>query len=159
MSPLDTPLEIRRIEPDAELALRALFAELADDGVAEHFHPHPLDAAAAKQISGYSGPDLYYIMLSSGRGLGYGILRGWEAGFAVPSVGIALAPAARGQGLGRLMMHFLHAAARLRGADIVRLKVDTDNIRAYRLYEDLGYAFEPFDERQLLGKLYLREDR
>jgi len=39
-------------------------------------------------------------------------------------------------------MIFLHAAARLRNASRVRLKVYPQNERARRLYESMGYSFE-----------------
>jgi ribosomal protein S18 acetylase RimI-like enzyme len=48
-------------------------------------------------------------------------------------------------------MHFLHAAARRRGADKVRLKVYPDNIRAIELYRELGYTFEAQEAGQLVG--------
>jgi ribosomal protein S18 acetylase RimI-like enzyme len=66
-------------------------------------------------------------------------------------LGIAVHPDARGLGLARMFMQFLHAAARQYGAARVRLKVYPANSAARRLYESLGYRFESTPDDQLLG--------
>ena len=53
---------------------------------------------------------------------------------------IAVAPAARGRGLGRTLMQALIGEARKRGAREVFLEVRADNPSAQRLYERLGFA-------------------
>jgi ribosomal protein S18 acetylase RimI-like enzyme len=104
----------------------------------------------------YVGLDLYYVAVLEGRVLGYGLLRGWDEGYSIPSLGIVLHPSMHGKGLGRAFMHFLHAAARQCGSTKVRLKVDRDNLRAINLYKTFGYRFEPLDEtEQLIGILSL----
>ncbi|TFB48486.1 ribosomal protein S18-alanine N-acetyltransferase [Cryobacterium tagatosivorans] len=52
---------------------------------------------------------------------------------------IAVAPAARGRGLGRTLMQALIGEARKRGAREVFLEVRADNPSAQRLYERLGF--------------------
>ena len=78
------------------------------------------------------------------------MLRGWDEGYAVPSLGIAVRTSAQGRGLGRLMMAHLHAEAGRRGATVVRLRVHPDNVRARRLYESLGYAYAGEDRGELV---------
>ncbi len=53
---------------------------------------------------------------------------------------IAVAPVARGRGLGRTLMQALIGEARKRGAREVFLEVRADNPSAQRLYERLGFA-------------------
>jgi ribosomal-protein-alanine N-acetyltransferase len=53
---------------------------------------------------------------------------------------IAVAPVARRQGLGRLLMERLIAEADARGATQVFLEVRADNPNAQHLYESLGFA-------------------
>ena len=106
------------------------------------FHPHPLDAPTARRIAHYAGQDLYYGTVYGKQLVGYGMLRGWDEGYAVPSLGVAVHPQARGAGVGKLLMHFLHAAARCRGATQVRLKVHRENEVALAMYQRLGYVFE-----------------
>jgi ribosomal protein S18 acetylase RimI-like enzyme len=70
-------------------------------------------------------------------------------------LGIAVDPSAWGHGHGRMLMNFLHDAARERGATQVRLKVDPQNHRAVKLYRSLGYMFPEKEDQQLIGFLAL----
>lgn len=126
-------------------------------GDEKHFHPHPLTDGEARRRARYVGKDLYYTLVESGRVLGYGMLRGWDEGYEVPSLGIAVHPNARGVQLGELLMRFLHAAARRRGATRVRLTVYPDNTAAIALYRKLGYSFQAADNGRLIGLIDLRE--
>ena len=87
------------------------------------------------------------------------LLRGWDEGYSVPSLGIAIHPVARGQGLGTLMMEYLHFLARQRGAITVRLRVHVENLRAIQLYQALGYAFVTEGDEYIVGKLQLAQHR
>ncbi|MGL4550235.1 MAG: GNAT family N-acetyltransferase [Gemmataceae bacterium] len=147
-------LEFRRAA-DAP-ALADFFAELAAAGDDRTFHPHPLTPADARRVCAHDGRDLYLVAADGPRVVGYGLLRGWDAGFDVPSLGIAVRPGERGTGVARAFMHYLHAAARRHGAARVRLKVYPDNLVARGLYESLGYAFtEKSPDGQLVGVLDL----
>jgi len=134
--------------------LEALVA--AGDGAS--FHPHPFDCAtlagvAARSVAGGSGDEYHVAVASDGTVVAYGLLRGWSEGFEVPSLGVAVHPAARGRGIARMMMAHLHAVARRRGAARVRLKVYRDNLPAVALYRGLGYRLEPLGQREWLGIL------
>ncbi len=147
----ESPLEFSRITERHEPALAAFFADLVGRGDERLFHPHPLTAEHATRLAAYRGRDLYYVATRGEAVLAYGLLRGWDEGFDVPSLGIAVHPAARGHGLARPFMLFLHAAARLRGARRIRLKVYPYNTPARSLYESLGYRLEPGADGQLVG--------
>jgi len=136
-------------------ALADFFHALREAGDESFFHPHPLTSPEADARAGYRGQDLYYVIIEAGAILGYGFLRGWDEGYAVPSLGIAIHPTRRGGGLGRMFMHVLHEAARGRGASRVRLTVDQRNVAARSLYEDLGYVIEPGGDGSLVGVLTL----
>ena len=144
-------LEIRRLDEDLEHPLANFFLDLKESGDEAHFHPHPLNEEEARRLAGYCGKDLYYVIVDRDRVLGYGMLRGWDEGYKVPSLGIAIHPLVRGKGLGKLLVEFLHAAARWKGAEKIRLKVYPDNMHAVRLYEKLGYIFQDKDSEQLVG--------
>lgn len=152
-------LTIQRLQPAHERTLAALFATIAADPAAANFHPHVFSAASARDIAGSQGKDIYLGLWADGDLCGYGLLRGWDAGFAVPSLGIYLAPAARGRGLSRPLMTSLHGHARSSGADRVRLKVYPDNQAAVRLYETLGYVFGAMEGGQRVGLLDLMAAR
>lgn len=146
-------LALQIVCPHAELrgALADFFQEIERSGDAAFFHPHPFTDADAERICAYTGSDQYYVLLWNGRILGYGMLRGWDAGYATPSLGIIVREEARGSGLGKLLMQHLHAAARLRAAPKIRLKVYLHNTVARHMYEQLGYTFENQEGDQAVG--------
>ena len=149
---------VPRFEPLAarhEADLAKLFVAIAADPKAPHFHPHPLDAAEAGRRAAYQGKDYYCVGYVDGVPAAYGMLRGWDEGYAEPSLCLAVAPAFQGRGLGRALSLHLHAVARERGASSVRLKVYTANAGARALYAKLGYAFEPSKPGEELGRLRL----
>jgi len=148
------PLEIRTVCPELEQQLAEFFSalRLSDEG---HFHPHPFTFEYASELARYCGQDMYYLCLDCQKVLCYGMLRGWDEGFEIPSLGIAVHPDARRAKVGESMMHFLHSAARWRGAKRVRLKVYEANIAARSLYEKMGYRFESIEDGQLVGLINL----
>jgi len=153
-------IEIRRVRSEDAGRLARFFETLEARGVGRLFHPHPLSAESARQLAAYAGKDLYFILLETDDVLGYGMLRGWDEGYDIPSLGMAIHPDAQGQGLGRLLMSFLHVAALRRGASTVRLRVAPINTAAARLYRSLGYELTPEkDGPYLVGLLPLRGPR
>lgn len=151
-------LECVRLSPRWQVPLAEFFRALMDAGDEQEFHPHPLTPQEAERLCRYEGRDLFYVLTDGARVLAYGMLRGWDEGYDVPSLGIAVHPNERGRGIGRLLMEFLHTAARRRGAPRVRLKVYPRNEPALRLYRRLGYAFSGKEQGQLVGYLDLSSD-
>jgi ribosomal-protein-alanine N-acetyltransferase len=149
-------IEILPIGLGHEEALAKFFALLRSRGVDEFFHPHPFTAQAARERAAYAGDDLYFGLFEDGAMLGYGMLRGWDEGYEIPSLGIVVHPDSQGQGLGRLLMTFLKAAAMRRGAKQIRLRVYPDNHTAVKLYRALGYELSAEkDSPYLIGFLDL----
>lgn len=152
----------RHAIPGDEAGLAGLFAALTDAGDGSLFHPHPLTRGAADSICRHRTAeghrDEYHVAVDPGDDgaiVAYGLLRGWSEGFAVPSLGIAVHPAHRSRGIARRLMTHLHDVAAARGAARVRLKVYRHNLPAMRLYESLGYEFQPHSATELLGFLAL----
>ena len=136
--------------------LKALFAALVLSGDEVSFRPHPMTDAYVDWLISYGGRDVYVVVMEDGRATGYGLLRGWDAGYAIPSLGIAVHPEARGRGVAKALMSHLHDVARQRGADSVRLRVYPENVMARDLYAALGYGFaSQLEEGQLVGMLDL----
>ncbi len=131
----------------------AFLESLHVNGDAEFFHPHAFDAETASGIAARSetGHDEYWLAMSGADIVAYGMLRGWDEGYDVPSLGLAVAPAYRSRGFARAMMHHLHGRAKERGASRIRLKVDRRNLSAQRLYESLGYRLEEHASTELIG--------
>jgi ribosomal-protein-alanine N-acetyltransferase len=131
-----------RLVPEWQEGLQQFFRDLKASGDEVFFSPHPTDADSISRIAAHQGKDLFYLLVEQGKVLGYGMLRGWDEGFKIPSLGLSIHPSARREGLGKMLMDFLHLLASRRGADKVRLRVRANNEKALNLYKGLGYAFE-----------------
>lgn len=155
VDPQGTPSIRRLASGDAE-SLFSFLGDIAVDSASRHFHPHPFTRAEAERIAGDQGLDIYLGMFDGDVILGYGMLRGWDEGYDVPSLGICLHPAARGRRLGASLMDALHRAAAERGAERVRLRVHPENRTATNLYTRLGYVYSGEQGGDLVGFLCLR---
>lgn len=128
-------LSIRQIRPGDEHDLEVLFAGLDT----RWFRPHDLGEAGAREVASHVGKDAYLIGHIDSVPVAYGMLRGWDEGYRIPALGIAIRKGFRDRGLGRTMMEALHRVVRERGGHRVRLRVAAGNARARHLYESLGY--------------------
>ncbi len=136
--------------------LTAFLEALNRNGDEEFFHPHAFNEAAVSEIIKRSeqGPDEYWVLRNQ-EILAYGMLRGWAEGFDIPSLGVAVSPRHRGQGLARELMEHLHQRACLRGVGSVRLTVHRQNTSALSLYRKFGYTLRPKSTTELIGELLL----
>ncbi len=148
MTPQPT-LEIVRFDLRHVDGLAAMLAAIKKEGMDGWFEPHPSDREHLKTLCAPGKQDLHYLMTRGGDVIGYGLLRGWDEGYELPSLGIAIHPDHRGHGLGLAMMEFLHAAAAIRGSTQVRLRVYPDNHVAIALYRRMGYQFDATEGGQL----------
>ena len=143
--PNGAAIEIVRLSSARVDGLFAMLSQVAGLDAGGHFSPHGFTRTHLQSLCDVGLTDLYYVMTAGESVVGYGLLRGWDEGFATPSLGVAIHPDARRGGYGLTMMGFLHCAARARGAQRVRLRVNADNASAIALYEQLGYQFEAAD--------------
>lgn len=153
MEELNSPLEFRQLTPALKPSLAVFLRTLEENGELRHFHPHPFSDEDLDKLCSGQGEDLYYVAIESDTVLAYGMLRGWDEGYIVPSLGIAVHPELRGTGLAKAFMLFLHMTARRKGADQIRLKVYPDNVRAVALYTNLGYVFQGMENEQMIGRM------
>lgn len=134
-------MTLRPVAAADKAALTELFEALEGNGDTRFFEFHPLTGEEASRLIGYSGKDVYVVAEEAGSVLAYGLLKGFDEGLAIPSVGLAIRPDARRAGLGRLLMQYLHAIAKRRGAERVRLRVPVEDAPAIALFQSLGYEF------------------
>lgn len=135
--------------------LVVLFQALVANGDEAFFHPHPLTREYVGHLSVYKGEDLYFVQFFENKLTGYGMLRGWDEGYTIPSLGIAIHPRYRGQGLAAHFMRYLHGQARNRGVHTIRLTVEKSNTCAIQLYEILGYRLSRKNDAVFEGFLEL----
>jgi ribosomal protein S18 acetylase RimI-like enzyme len=149
--PTGAKVEFRSVSPPDADVLAELFSDIDDT----FFRPHAFTAREAHRIANRRGRDFYVLLFDGDRPVAYGMLRGWNEGFAIPSLGVAVRTDSHRRGFGRLMMEHLHEIARTHGAPKVRLRVHPDNQRARNLYESLGYEYSGEDRGELVMALDL----
>lgn len=127
--PVEKPLpesrhHIQRFDPTADTApLAALHAACFDEA---------WDAAAIKDLLVTPGAFAFH----TDDGFALARLAGGEAEILT----LAVAPHARGQGLGRALLNAAIAQAVDQGADVLFLEVGADNPHALALYAGLGFT-------------------
>lgn len=147
---MPAPIECVAFRPGWEDAVSRFFSDLKAKGDDAFFHPHAADEVSLRAVARDAGDDLFYLFVRGRDVLGYGLLRGWNEGYEIPSLGIAVHPSMRGTGLGRLIMEFLEAMAGMRGAPSIRLRVHKDNAIARDMYARRGYRLTPDDRDESL---------
>lgn len=112
------------------------------------------EPSLAHYLSGWGRPgDRAFLAEAGGAPIGaawYRLMPENDPGYGfvaadIPELGIALSPAARGGGVGTLLMEHLIAQARVDGYRGLSLSVDPRNA-ALRLYERLGFTYVGADE-------------
>jgi ribosomal protein S18 acetylase RimI-like enzyme len=150
-------VRLENLVPRHEAGLNDLFCALSANGDGNLFYPHPLTPEEARRLCSYAGLDQYFVATVNGRILGYGMLRGWDEGYAIPSLGLATHPDARSQGLGEFLMRGLIQQARNRRASQLRLTVDASRGGFINFFVRHGFVFSPFKPGRLLGMLDLQK--
>ena len=110
----------------------------------EFDEPTPEPASLAERIGQLlDGGDTLVLLAGDGPD-GLAVLRFraaiWSPGQECYLAELYVAPARRGQGLGRALMEAAMREARVRGADTMDIGVDEPDLAARRLYESLGFT-------------------
>ena len=126
---------LSRTKPDAVMR----FHERLSDATRGQFFPHAYDAGTLARLAERDarGDDCIYVLRAGEDVVGYFFL--WEFTDPVPVLGIGLADAWQGQGLGAPMIGVLVDDARAAGRSGIDLTTMITNDRALRLYERAGF--------------------
>src|SRR5262249_51999149 len=127
-------IEIMSVRAAPFEAVVDFFRAIDSPEIKAHFHPHDFGESRARWLCSYSGKDEYYFVTRESAIVAYGMLRGWDEGYDVPSLGVCVRPGYDRKGLGLALTYHLVAAARLRGAKKMILKVKRDNPGAIAMY-------------------------
>jgi ribosomal protein S18 acetylase RimI-like enzyme len=139
-APRGEEVSVRPLGPADRAELGRFFRENNRPAVTAQFHPFPLTDQRAEFIACAPHRDEYYGAFSrEGRIVGMAMLRGWDEGFEIPSLGVVVGGALHGRGIGRRLCDWAIARAREKGCRQVRLTVRADNAPALKLYRSLGF--------------------
>jgi ribosomal protein S18 acetylase RimI-like enzyme len=140
---------------DAAVAGRLLY-----DFNQEFDEPTPAPSALAERIRQLLGGGDTLVLLAGDGPDGLAVLRFraaiWSTGLECYLAELYVAPASRGQGLGRALMEAALHQARDLGADTMDIGVDEPDLAARRLYESLGFTNRAGDDGSVMY-VYERE--
>jgi ribosomal protein S18 acetylase RimI-like enzyme/glycosyltransferase involved in cell wall biosynthesis len=136
----DGALAVREVTAADRFDLAALFERNRSGAVGATFDPFPLSAEEAERIAAHAGRDGYFVGVEGDTAVAMSMLRGFDAGFEVPSFGIFVDAEAQRRGIGRRLTEWTVKEARRRGAAAVRLSVYASNAAALALYDALGFV-------------------
>jgi ribosomal protein S18 acetylase RimI-like enzyme len=127
----------------------------------EFNEPTPAPSALAERIRHLLEGGDTLALLAGDEPAGLAVLRFraaiWSAGLECYLAELYVAPASRGQGLGRALMEAALHQARDRGADTMDIGVDEPDHAARRLYESLGFTNRAAGEDGPVMYVYERE--
>jgi len=114
----------------------------------KYFIPHKYDKDTI--IKNIKSKDKYYIIINNKNDIiSYGMLRGYEEGYEIPSLGIIIDKKYRKRGLSILFMTFLEINAKLLNANSIRLTVIKNNKIAINLYKKRKYILNDYSNDKL----------
>lgn len=133
-----TPLFVRRIT-ELDVGDLQRFNTNLSTPTRNLFLPHAYDDATLRRVleRDARGQDRTYVLRAGAEVVGYFFL--WEFDQPVPVLGVGLADAWQGQGLGEPLLHRLIEEARTAGCEAVELTTVLTNERAFRLYARVGF--------------------
>ena len=136
----DMGMIVRPVQPGDFEALAGFLEANNISEVTGQFHPFPLTEETARTICRADTRDRYFVVADGAEIRGLAMLRGWDEGFDIPSLGILIDIRYRGRGLGRRASQFVIDEARRAGCATVRLSVYASNTPAVSLYVSLGFV-------------------
>jgi ribosomal protein S18 acetylase RimI-like enzyme len=152
-------VDVQRITRADAAALGEFYETVArDEETVRFFHPHPFTRAFAAELCARieTSRDRYYVARYRGRIVGYLILRGWDEGYAIPSMGVCSHPGLRDAGLGHLLYAHGVQESRAAGAPKLRLTVLRSNERAIHIDRNFGFVFQDKNDQEVVGLLDLQ---
>ncbi len=106
----------------------------------KNFHPFEIAIESLKKTFSDIHRDFYVgVFDKNSEMIGFGMLRGWDEGYIVPSLGILVDEEMRGRGIGSRLVEYLVDVAKENGSKSVRLSVYGDNIQAINIYHRCGF--------------------
>lgn len=122
----------------------------------KYFIPFGYDSQSIKSILDRSRKDSFFGFFINQRLIGFHMLRGWDAGFEIPSYGVFISSNNNGMGIGRLSLLHAISFCRINHVKKLMLKVHPNNLVAKKLYENVGFSKQGVDSKNN-NLIYLKE--
>ena len=153
MNPLS--IEIKRINTNHAKELSDLLLKSSKE-YSRHFIPFEFELESVSTEIGKANKDMFYGIYVEKKLIGFYMLRGWDAGFEVPSYGVWIAEDFSSKGISKLTLNHAISICRINLIKRLMLKVHPDNLVAKKIYENFGFVYQGIDER--IGHLIYFKD-
>jgi ribosomal-protein-alanine N-acetyltransferase len=120
---------------------------LAGEMYNRYFIPFDFQIAVFTEFLFKAKQDVYRAVLVDTKLSGFYMLRGWDAGYAIPSYGVWIGQDFQRRGLALKTLQDAVIVARSRKAKFIMLKVHPENLRAKGIYEEFGFKQQGTDEK------------
>jgi len=116
------------------------------------FHPHELSCLGFYKEIKNKNKDKYFLLFNDDNNdiISYGLIRGFDEGYKIPSIGLLVDKNYRSKGYGEKLLNYIHSYLKMCDVDVVRLTVEKQNHLAISLYNKYGYVFKEEGHR-LIG--------
>ena len=148
-------IEIKRISVKHAVELTNLL-QSSDKDYSQYFIPFPFDMQTISQILSNAVKDHFYGVFVNNNLVGFYMLRGWDAGYEIPSYGVWIAKNFSSKGISKLTLHHAISVCKTNNIKKIMLKVHPDNLIAKKIYENFGFVNEGIDKK--IGHLIYFKD-
>jgi RimJ/RimL family protein N-acetyltransferase len=139
-----TTLEIKKINADQSKELSNLL-ESSDKEYTKYFIPFSFDLQTISEILSNAIKDLFYGVYVDNILVGFYMLRGFDAGFVIPSYGVWISKDYSSKGISKLTLQHAISFCKINNINKLMLKVHPDNIVAKGIYETFGFVNQGTD--------------
>lgn len=137
-------LEIKRININQAKELSDLLLQ-SDKEYSKYFIPFEFDFDSVSAAINKANKDMFYGIYIDSTLVGFYMLRGWDAGYDIPSYGVWIAENISSKGLSKLTLHHAISICKINNIKKLMLKVHPDNLIAKKIYEEFGFSFSGID--------------
>lgn len=126
------------------------------EGYNQHFIPFEMNEKHLINILRKAIKDIYLAVLVKHNLAGIFMLRGFDAGYKVPSYGVWISSQFKNKGLAKLTLQYSISVCRINNIERIMLKVHPDNKIALNLYKNFGFVETGIDEK--IGHIIMHKD-
>ena len=137
-------IEIKEMDSKQAKTLSELLKS-SDKEYSKYFIPFSFDEKSIEKILTDAVKDKYLGVFAKQRLVGFYMLRGFDAGYEIPSYGVWISKEYSGCGLSKLTLQHAITYCKLNKIKKLMLKVHPENLVAKKIYEDFGFVQESVD--------------
>ena len=140
-------LEIKELTPEHASIFSKRLSEESEEYL-KHFIPFAeySEAYIKKKLS-EKKIDKYFGLFLNDDIIGFYMLRGFDAGYEIPSYGVWISSKYSNKGLSTLTLYHAFSSCKLKNIKTLMLKVHPDNLIAKKLYEKFGFVKVGIDKK------------